>query len=129
VRQQWSKHSFFKRARPVFEKAGFRWQRLPDCCKKGSIMKTKDSTADKQEWCVYILRCADNSLYTGITNNLEKRLAAHASGTASKYTRSRRPASLAAASGKLDKASALRLEMQIKKLPKALKIEALETSE
>ena len=92
-------------------------------------MKTKDSTAGERGWCVYILRCADNSLYTGITNNLEKRLAAHASGTASKYTRSRRPASLVATSGKLDKAGALRLEMQIKKLPKALKIEALETSE
>ncbi|MBP7342884.1 MAG: GIY-YIG nuclease family protein [Smithellaceae bacterium] len=91
-------------------------------------MKTKDSTAGERGWCVYILRCADNSLYTGITNNLEKRLAAHASGTASKYTRSRRPASLVATSGKLDKASALRLEMLIKKLPKARKIEALENS-
>ncbi|MFO7568539.1 MAG: GIY-YIG nuclease family protein [Smithellaceae bacterium] len=87
-------------------------------------MKRKDQTGTG-EWLVYILRCADNSLYTGITKNLESRLAAHASGTASKYTRSRRPAILVATSGKLDKGSALRLENQIKKMPKARKIDAL----
>ena len=43
---------------------------------------------------VYILRCADGTYYTGWTNNLEKRLAAHNAGTASKYTRPRRPVEL-----------------------------------
>ncbi len=42
----------------------------------------------------YILSCADNSLYCGWTNNLEKRLASHNNGTASKYTRTRRPVKL-----------------------------------
>ncbi len=47
-------------------------------------------------WLVYILRCSDGSLYTGITNNLPKRLKAHAAGRASKYTRNRLPVRLAA---------------------------------
>ena len=42
----------------------------------------------------YILRCADGTLYTGWTNDLEKRLAAHNAGTATKYTRPRRPVTL-----------------------------------
>ena len=43
------------------------------------------------KWLVYILECADGSYYTGITNNLTRRLEAHGAGTASKYTRGRRP--------------------------------------
>jgi len=46
-------------------------------------------------WLVYLLRCSDGSLYTGITNDLPKRLKAHATGQASRYTRSRLPVSLA----------------------------------
>src|SRR5256714_14683325 len=46
-------------------------------------------------WMVYLLRCRDGSLYTGITNDLTRRLALHASGKASAYTRSRRPLALA----------------------------------
>ena len=48
----------------------------------------------EDSWCVYIVECSDFSYYTGITNNLEKRLAAHNRGSASKYTRSRRPVTL-----------------------------------
>ncbi|MFC2070805.1 GIY-YIG nuclease family protein [Chloroflexota bacterium] len=47
-----------------------------------------------QEWFFYILRCRDNSLYCGITNNLESRLEAHNRGTGAKYTYSRRPVTL-----------------------------------
>ncbi|MGH7672629.1 MAG: GIY-YIG nuclease family protein, partial [Gemmatimonadales bacterium] len=46
-------------------------------------------------WIVYILRCRDGSLYTGSTNDLARRLAAHRAGTASAYTRARRPVWLA----------------------------------
>jgi len=46
-------------------------------------------------WLVYLLRCSDGSLYTGITNDLPKRLQAHAAGKASKYSRSRLPVRLA----------------------------------
>jgi homoserine kinase type II len=77
-------------------------------------------------WVVYILRCSDDSLYTGMTNNIEKRFAAHNKGVAAKYTRSRRPVKLLTTSAKMDKSDAMRLEIKIKKLPRAKKIAALE---
>ena len=67
-------------------------------------------------WLVYLLRCADGSLYTGITNDLPKRLAAHAAGRASKYTRSRLPVRLAAAEPQRSKSAALKREAAIKRL-------------
>jgi homoserine kinase type II len=77
-------------------------------------------------WVVYILRCSDDSLYTGMTNNVEKRFAAHNKGVAAKYTRSRRPVKLLTTSVKMDRSDAMRLEIKIKKLPRAKKIAALE---
>lgn len=76
-------------------------------------------------WVVYILRCSDKSLYTGVTNNIEKRLIAHNKGEASKYTRSRRPVELLATSVKMEKMEAMHLEFKIKSLPKEEKIAAL----
>jgi homoserine kinase type II len=76
-------------------------------------------------WVVYIVRCADNSLYTGITNNMKKRLEAHNQGTAAKYTRSRRPVKLLITSTKMDRSEVMRLEIKIKKLPKTQKIATL----
>lgn len=76
-------------------------------------------------WVVYILRCSDESLYTGMTNNTEKRFAAHNQGTGAKYTRSRRPVKLMATSKKMERGDAMRLEIKIKKLPKTEKIAAL----
>jgi putative endonuclease len=87
-------------------------------------MKSKETQAQKT-WLVYILRCSDKSLYTGTTNNIEKRLAAHIQGIASKYTRGRLPVKLLATSGHLSRGEALRLEMKIKKLPKERKLAAL----
>ena len=72
-------------------------------------------------WLVYLLRCADGSLYTGITNDLPKRLLAHAAGTASKYTRSRLPVELAASEPQKSKSAALKRELAIKQLPRAEK--------
>jgi len=77
-------------------------------------------------WVVYILRCSDDSLYTGMTNNIERRFAAHTQGKAAKYTRSRRPVKLLVKSAKMDRSDAMRLEIKIKKLPGAKKIVALE---
>lgn len=77
-------------------------------------------------WVVYILRCSDDSLYTGMTNNIERRFAAHNKGVAAKYTRSRRPVKLSATSAKMGRSDAMRLEIKIKKLPKIKKIDALE---
>jgi len=52
------------------------------------------STRKAAGWSVYVLECADGSYYTGITNDLPRRLEAHGAGTASKYTRGRRPVRL-----------------------------------
>ena len=71
---------------------------------------------------VYLLRCADGTLYTGWTVDLERRLARHAAGTASAYTRSRRPVSLALALRLPDRAAARREEARIKALPRAQKL-------
>jgi putative endonuclease len=71
---------------------------------------------------VYLLRCADDSLYCGWTTDMERRLAAHRSGTASRYTRSRRPVELAAVFSVADRSAALREEARIKRLPRAAKL-------
>jgi putative endonuclease len=71
---------------------------------------------------VYLLRCADDSLYCGWTTDVERRLAAHGAGTASRYTRSRLPVSLAAVIAVADRSAALREEARIKRLPRAAKL-------
>jgi putative endonuclease len=72
---------------------------------------------------VYLLRCADESLYCGWTTDVERRLAAHLAGTASRYTRSRRPVVLAAVIEVADRGAALREEARIKRLPRAEKLQ------
>lgn len=67
--------------------------------------------------CVYMLICGDGSLYTGWTNDFEKRLAAHRSGKGAKYTRGRGPLEPVYLEFMPDKASAVRREAAIKKLP------------
>lgn len=69
----------------------------------------------------YILRCADGTYYTGWTNNLEKRLAAHNAGVASKYTRSRRPVELVYHECFETKEGAMSREWRIKQLTRAQK--------
>ncbi len=76
-------------------------------------------------WSVYLLKCSDNSLYCGITNNLEKRIRQHNAGRASKYTRSRLPVAVTAVREDLTKSDALKLECRIKKLPAGKKVPAL----
>jgi len=76
-------------------------------------------------WVVYVLRCGDGSLYTGITNHLARRLAAHRAGTASRYTRSRRPVRLVYQERRRTRSAALRREAAIKRLPRAAKLELL----
>jgi predicted GIY-YIG superfamily endonuclease len=79
----------------------------------------------KSRWLVYLLRCRDGSLYTGITNDLPKRLLAHAAGRASKYTRSRLPVGLAYSEPQRSKSAALKREAAIKKLCRRKKDELL----
>jgi putative endonuclease len=71
---------------------------------------------------VYLLRCADDSLYCGWTTDVQRRLAAHRSGSASRYTRSRRPVELAAVVPVADRSAALREEARIKRLPRTAKL-------
>jgi predicted GIY-YIG superfamily endonuclease len=71
-----------------------------------------------RQWLVYILRCRDGSLYAGITNNLARRLEAHQSGAASRYTRSRLPVKLVYVESADDQRAALRREIVIKRLQK-----------
>jgi putative endonuclease len=68
-------------------------------------------------WFVYIVRCADNSFYTGITNNIDRRIHQHNTNTAgSKYVRFRRPATLEYQEKLSSRSEALKREAAIKKL-------------
>lgn len=71
---------------------------------------------------VYLLRCSDGSLYCGWTNDLERRLAEHLSGRASRYTRARLPVELAWSRAMASRSEAMREEARIKRLPRAEKL-------
>lgn len=85
------------------------------------------STHDSDSWVVYILRCSDNTLYTGITNNLNKRLQIHNDGVAdsAKYTRGRRPVTLLYSEERDSRADATRREYEIKQLSRENKLELI----
>ena len=87
--------------------------------------KTKITPAKK--WLVYILKCGDGSYYTGITNDLAKRLKAHNDGTASKYTRSKLPVKVVYRKILRTKSRALRRELEIKKLSRVQKTLLIKT--
>ena len=76
-------------------------------------------------WIVYMLRCRDGSLYTGITNDLQKRLRRHEAGTASAYTRARLPVRLVYREPQRSRAAALRREAALRRLPRAQKLALL----
>jgi putative endonuclease len=75
---------------------------------------------------VYMVTCCDGTLYTGCTNDLERRMKAHNSGQGAKYTRSRRPVTLAYVEEAEDKSAALKRECALKKLPRAEKLALIE---
>lgn len=74
---------------------------------------------------VYMLRCGDGSLYTGIALDVDRRLAVHQSGKGAKYTRSRRPLAVVYREELPDKSAALRREIAIKRLTHAEKLELI----
>ena len=76
---------------------------------------------------VYLLRCGDGSLYTGYTDDVERRLAVHQSGKGAKYTRSRLPVELVYSEELPDKSAALRREAAIKKLTREKKLALIES--
>lgn len=73
-------------------------------------------------WFVYILRCADDSLYTGVARDVEKRLEQHNAGRGAKYTRSRTPAILFYKERCKDQGGALRREAEIRRLTRTQKL-------
>ncbi len=77
-----------------------------------------------QPWSVYLLRCADGSLYCGATNDIARRLVAHARGRV-KYTRGRLPVELAHLEDAADRSDALRREAAWKRLSRAQKLARL----
>lgn len=77
-------------------------------------------------WFVYMLRCRDGSLYTGCTDDVERRLAVHQSGKGAKYTRSRLPVELVYQEPVEDRSAALRREAAIKRLSRREKLKLLE---
>lgn len=68
------------------------------------------------DWCVYILRCTDGSLYTGATNDLTRRVAMHDAGRGARYTRGRGPVELVYREPCAGRAEALRREWELKRL-------------
>ncbi len=80
------------------------------------------TTSPNAGWICYLLRCTDDTLYCGITNDLEKRLAAHNAGIAAKYTRARGPVELVFTESCEDRSAASKREMAIKKLTRAGKL-------
>lgn len=75
----------------------------------------------EKQWVVYILECGDGSLYTGITDNFQRRFQAHQAGRGAKYTRGRGPLTLRYLEACEDHSAALRREYRIKELPRAEK--------
>lgn len=80
----------------------------------------------ENSWKLYILRCRDGSLYTGITTDIEKRIAAHNAGKGAKYTRSRRPVVLAYSEVCGSHSEALKRELEIKAMPREEKLKLIE---
>ncbi|MBY0526384.1 MAG: GIY-YIG nuclease family protein [Gemmataceae bacterium] len=80
------------------------------------------SESKNSAWFVYILRCADGTLYTGITNDLSRRCRQHNDGKAARYTRSRRPTRLVYQEVVADRSQALRRELAIKALSRRQKL-------
>jgi putative endonuclease len=76
-------------------------------------------------WFVYLARCADGTIYTGIARDVAARMAAHDAGRGARYTRGRGPLALCAVRRCASQGEALRLELAVKRLPRAGKVKLL----
>jgi putative endonuclease len=83
---------------------------------------------DENGWTVYILRCADQTLYTGIAKDLPRRIAQHNRGVGAKYTRGRTPVELVFAESMVSQGDALRREYTIKKMSVVEKMKMIDES-
>ena len=82
----------------------------------------------EQNWHLYILRCADGTLYTGITTDVDKRFEAHCAGKGAKYTRGRGPLTLVYREECGDHSSALKRELEVKKLSRPEKEQLIQAT-
>ncbi len=87
--------------------------------KNGLIMSIRKN----ESWCVYTLKCADGTFYTGITNDLKKRIEAHENGKGAKYTRGRGPFELHYKEPHETRSDATKREIEIKRLSRQEKID------
>lgn len=78
-----------------------------------------------EEWFIYVLECADGTLYTGITKNVTARLESHNSQKGAKYTRSRVPCKVIASCSVGSKSEALKAEIRFKRLSRQQKLEKI----
>ncbi|MDP2044049.1 MAG: GIY-YIG nuclease family protein [Candidatus Omnitrophota bacterium] len=76
-------------------------------------------------WHIYIIKCKDSNLYTGITNNLERRIKAHNSNNGCRYTKGRSPVKLVYSEGVSSRSKALKREAAIKRLPRKKKLKLI----
>ncbi len=90
------------------------------------LQKTNVAAEKTANWFVYIVECADQSLYTGIARDIDKRIAKHNEGTGAKYTRSRLPVTLIYREQQANRSAALKREALIKRLTRTQKIELIE---
>jgi putative endonuclease len=93
----------------------------PHCQDTNIVCHGKSPEEGALNWVVYMLECADKSLYTGITTNLERRLAEHAAGQGARYTKGRGPFRLVYSETCAGRAEATRRETAIKLMDKAKK--------
>jgi len=90
-------------------------------------MDTSDKEVKPMSYWLYILRCGDGTLYTGVTTDVEKRLAAHRGGKGAKYTRGRGPLTVVYREECGDKSAALRRELAVKALSRQEKLALIGT--
>ena len=81
-----------------------------------------------EKWFLYILRCRDRSLYTGVTKDIERRFKMHLEGKAARYTRTRRPLEMVYQETLKTRTEALTRECVVKALPKAKKLALIESA-
>ena len=91
-------------------------------------MESKPAEAGPKEWSVYILRCVNGTLYTGIAKDVQTRYRQHETGKGASYTRIYPPKSLAYQEGPFTRSGALIREAEIKRMPKARKEKFLKTA-
>lgn len=95
---------------------------MPNAPVTSSDHSTESAASAALRWWIYVVECADGTLYTGIARELTRRLAAHNDGTAAKYTRPRRPVTLRYSESLPTRGEALRREAAIKRLSRAAKL-------